>query len=263
MIMIGIISVVAMCIYSYIIWSIGLVELPGGQSYCISKPKYMRELQVISTVDTLVTLILPAIIIIVLNVKITLKIWEFVHKDNTEILYMVSPAADQLMSRCSILFEKNFNPETEIEISASVTSKRYSRTNINSATTYNIRSKTKTKMLKSRGKGRLQMRTTRSLIIVSSVFVALNLPSHAFRIYAVVTEFIDPTFVYPKPVLFLQHLFQLIYYFNFAVNFFLYSACSKSFRRAFQRLCLRIKSKFAIGWMKVVNICHITNLKER
>lgn len=247
---ITIISCIAFCIYSYTIWSTGIFVLHDGQSYCISKPKYAIVLQVISIIDTLITLILPAVIISLLNVKITMKIWEFVHKDNTNNLYMVSPTADQPMSRCSILLNHFNNGADETEVGANVTIKKYSRTNINSVTTYNSRSKLKTRKLKSRGKGRLHMRTTRSLLIVSSVFVVLNLPSHAFRIYIVIAELIDPTYVYPRLVLFLQHVFQLIYYLNFAVNFFLYSACSKSFRQAFYRLCLRFKRKVGIGWTK-------------
>ena len=97
---------------------------------------------------------------------------------------------------------------------------------------------------------RLRMRTTRTLLVVSSVFLLLNLPSHAFRIYSIVEEIrgggdrgddggdvIDAeASASETSVDYWQQLLLLLYYAHFSVNFFLYIASSQSFRNALRRV---------------------------
>ncbi|XP_062584043.1 thyrotropin-releasing hormone receptor-like [Saccostrea cucullata] len=78
-----------------------------------------------------------------------------------------------------------------------------------------------------------QVRLTVMLIIVSTVFLVLNLPSHGFRFFILVNDFLkrrQENF----DLFLIQHCLQIMYYTNFAINFVLYCACSKSFRRCFK-----------------------------
>lgn len=87
-----------------------------------------------------------------------------------------------------------------------------------------------------------QFKITRTFILVSVVLLVTNVPSHGIRFYIIVNQLIQ------KGDLILyhaQHVFQIIYYFNFAVNFLLYSASSGKFRKylTFRSLCHCCKSR--------------------
>jgi hypothetical protein len=82
-----------------------------------------------------------------------------------------------------------------------------------------------------------QIRLTIMLVVVSSVFLILNLPSHAIRLYIMIKGL--ATKRQHSIILFLiQQIFQILYYANFAVNFILYMASSKLFRK-----CLKERPK--------------------
>ncbi|XP_021348907.1 uncharacterized protein LOC110447496 [Mizuhopecten yessoensis] len=74
-----------------------------------------------------------------------------------------------------------------------------------------------------------QMRLTIMLMVVSIVFLVLNLPSHGVRFYIAVNNLIYQ----PNISLFLtQQVCQILYYVNFAINFVVYVCTSKTFRRS-------------------------------
>ena len=80
-----------------------------------------------------------------------------------------------------------------------------------------------------------QVRLTVMLVVVSCVFLVLNLPSHGFRFFILVN---DLTRRKNGIVLFLiQQCLQILYYTNFAINFALYVLSSKSFRRCLREPC--------------------------
>ncbi|KAI0209000.1 hypothetical protein LSAT2_006305 [Lamellibrachia satsuma] len=70
------------------------------------------------------------------------------------------------------------------------------------------------------------------LLAVSTTFVLLNLPSHAIRVHSFIVGLIDSTYRPSRELLVLQEVSTLVYYCNFAVNFFLYSLCGDNFRKA-------------------------------
>lgn len=82
-----------------------------------------------------------------------------------------------------------------------------------------------------------QVRLTTMLVILSTVFLVLNLPSHGIRFYLLVHELMDKTTI---GLLLAQQICQILYYTNFAINVILYSASSKMFRRV---MCKRIACK--------------------
>lgn len=82
-----------------------------------------------------------------------------------------------------------------------------------------------------------QVRLTVMLIIVSSVFLILNLPSHGFRFFILVNDLLQRR-KENFHLFLIQHCLQIMYYINFAINFLLYCTSSKSFRR-----CIRESPK--------------------
>jgi len=77
---------------------------------------------------------------------------------------------------------------------------------------------------------------TKMLLLVSTVFLILNIPSHAVRVYVFVMSSVDPSYVPHRLLVLVQKVIQHLFYLNFATNFLLYSASGKAFRRALRRL---------------------------
>ncbi len=96
-----------------------------------------------------------------------------------------------------------------------------------------------------------QQRVTKMLLVVSTMFLLLNLPSHTIRIYFFIVSLIRPNYRPPTLMLSLQKLFIYIYYVNFAINFFLYSLCGNNFRKALWQLlkspCVGLKRRLVRG----------------
>lgn len=92
-----------------------------------------------------------------------------------------------------------------------------------------------------------QYRLTKMLIVLTCVFIVLNLPSHAFRFYILVNDLLDENGL---NLMLIQQICQIIYYINFSINFYLYVATSKHFRR-----CLHepVACKSASGYNLTIN----------
>ncbi|XP_050411644.1 thyrotropin-releasing hormone receptor-like [Patella vulgata] len=85
-----------------------------------------------------------------------------------------------------------------------------------------------------------QIRSTKMIVLVSSVFLLLYLPSYAMRIYILIKILVqdDQPFsdVYHRPTHIAQLTCQFLYYINFAIDFLVYSLSSRNFRRNVTRL---------------------------
>ena len=90
-------------------------------------------------------------------------------------------------------------------------------------------------------RGQAQFRTARMLLVLSSLTVMLNLPTHVFRVQAVVHDLVGGSVKGARCKFTWQELFQLVHFFNFAVNFFVYSCCGRQFRTGLVRLCTRLR----------------------
>lgn len=89
-------------------------------------------------------------------------------------------------------------------------------------------------------KNRNQYRTAKMLLTLSSLTVLLNLPTYAFRVQSVICDLIGSCRHFYQ----LSRLSQLIYFLNFAINFFVYNACARQFRVELRRLCSKTRLKF-------------------
>ena len=90
-----------------------------------------------------------------------------------------------------------------------------------------------------------QNKVTKLLVIVSSMFLILNLPSCVMRFRLFVITFTDPLHNRSRLERDIQKLCQFLFYLNFSINFFLYSFCGSKFREALFRLMWKIKYKLA------------------
>ncbi len=90
-------------------------------------------------------------------------------------------------------------------------------------------------------KGRSQYRLARMLLVASSIFVLLNIPSHYFKIQAFIKPLFSNSYKSSKRDLQWHQFFNLIYYLNFAINFFVYSVCGRPFRSGLKHLTLRLR----------------------
>lgn len=97
------------------------------------------------------------------------------------------------------------------------------------------------------GGGGNNTQITKMLLVVSTIFLVLNFPSHAFRVHNFVMELIHSNWQPSYRIAQLQKILVLIYYLNFSVNFMLYSLCGYNFRAALKKLfvtsrCWRMRS---------------------
>ena len=293
----------SLVLYSYSTWTTVVIEM-NGVNFCLHDPNYAGLLKVLSNLDTLITMVIPSLAIIVLNVGITVKIWEFMYKRRecltaTSTIHKTSfirssekgkggekyvqlklgrrgtrprppspPASKehshslphQISSHSSGKSEKLKDGQTkqqEEELrhlqhphndgeDSGPSSSHSSRSTSSFRTrrTFCSRVQANSSMASTQAARRtatLQLRTTRCLLIISSMFVVLNLPSHAFRVYTTVVYLRHGEHALPRKVLLCQHVLQMLYYMNFAANFFLYCACSRTFRAALGRLLDRWK----------------------
>ena len=191
---------------------------------CLVIEDYYKLVHIFSSVDTVITLIIPSALIIVFNTAIACKVRMFTkrHRDDS-----ANPVVD---SDCGYELDHAFYRSgsrrrtcgSDRSVQGYIRNPRY--------------------MVRIRA----QLRTTRALLAISTVFVLLNLPSHAFRIYAFIKQGINPDATkLSKAEWQIQECLLLLYYINFAANFVLYSAWSANFRRAVAQSTRKIKSRLA------------------
>ncbi|KAJ1529235.1 hypothetical protein ONE63_006037 [Megalurothrips usitatus] len=96
---------------------------------------------------------------------------------------------------------------------------------------------------------RTQQNITKMLLLISSVFIVLNLPSHMFRVYLSIAAFTGSNMdMGTSPaLLFGQQVAMLLYYTNFSINFLLYSMCGIHFRRCLWQLVRNVGRYFGCG----------------
>ncbi|XP_076242299.1 nociceptin receptor-like [Calliopsis andreniformis] len=82
-----------------------------------------------------------------------------------------------------------------------------------------------------------QTKTTKMLLVVSSVFLLFNLPAYVLRIHAFL-HFQEEKAA-PRSVELAQQICNLLFNTNFGINFILYCATGQNFRRAIRCMCVK------------------------
>ena len=207
--------------YSYTIFTSGVYEMSPEWKECAPLPQFYNVVSTVNNIDTLITLIIPTFIIIGCNIRITLVVCSFYKA------YSDTPR------RCAVLQKWDFShPQGNRKYRQEVSWNSNNNMGIVVQKPINLNI-TRTS----------HMRATRMLLIVSTVFLVCNLPSHAARTYSFVMNLVDESWRQPTVFILIQKLFQILNYINFSVNFFLYSLSGRSFRNGLKRLKLKVKKK--------------------
>ncbi|KAH6924648.1 hypothetical protein HPB50_021789 [Hyalomma asiaticum] len=178
----------------------------GEYSDCGLHPEYESALYYLNIVDTVITFIVPFLLITFMNFMIGRAIYLFY------LRYKKQRGPSDIQMEC-----RDF---------ASSTSRRNGDTVVSKDGTITATS----------GGGiahATQISVTRMLLLVSTVFIILNLPSYVMRIYVFLLSLGHselPATAHNSLPYVLQRYFMILYYTNFAINFVLYNASSRMFR---------------------------------
>ena len=246
--------------YNFGIWTPGSIYMTRSNGterygpYCTIIDEYRHLIYILNNVDTVVTLILPSCIITVLNLQIIRAVTR-INKDRHQVLYSHANVGRQPSSPSSRAISPKSQHQNKTQSPSSVCPGQ-------SQVIYAKNSLSKTRSGSSKGSSSPsikakhqtahntagQNRVTKMLLVVSSIFLLLNLPAHTIRIYFFIAAFINPDYRPPTIMLSLQKLFTYLYYVNFSINFFLYSLCGNNFRKSLWHLIHRpimaLKKKF-------------------
>ncbi|XP_018901010.1 uncharacterized protein CNMaR isoform X2 [Bemisia tabaci] len=281
------ITLFALGVNCYTFFTAGIVEATKGVRECGMFEDYRETMHIINIIDSLVTLIIPLVCIVVMNVMITRNLIKFRRTFNNE--------SGLSQSSCTITHRSDFNlnqlnSSSSSQPSASAGSNRnvllkneairmgsfHSSSNVGrpgpgpmsgvvsqncqlSATAAVAAATGSTAPPPGRIKAlgparcihvrssntnlvstRTQQSITKMLLLISTVFVLLNLPSYGVRLFVFVWYSLWRQNT-PETLWCIQQLFMVLYYTNFSVNFLLYSMCGITFRR-----CL---------WQMIRNLC--------
>ncbi|KAK2162568.1 hypothetical protein LSH36_96g04019 [Paralvinella palmiformis] len=234
---VGVLSVVGLTLYSFTTWTSGIMIVTGDEPMCIPFPRYYDIITFLSTIDALITLILPSIIIVVLNIRILIRIHQIQKR-------MASNRRQVALAFSHSNAHKMSTLKAEISDKGSMHFRFSNRSLTDAEVTFlppiDV-AETKRNKRTVAFRGRSQYRLARMLLVASSVFVLLNIPVHYFKIQAFMQHLFGYSYKSSKRDLQWHQFFQLIYYVNFAINFFVYSVCGRPFRSGLKHLVLRLR----------------------
>ncbi len=205
-------AVFALGLYTFTIWTSGIQSQHGYAAFC-SQTSNSKLVTIMTNIDTVITLLIPFLAILILNCLIIYTVTKYqtlrtgmMRGENSTM------SASQGNNKSNILrSSQNIHKKKKINTSSS----------------------------------RSIVRMTKMLVIVSSTFLFLNLPSHAIRIYVFLlnNNFINVTDNDIHILITFRKIFQCIFYVNFTINFFLYSACGGTFRAALTASSEKMKQR--------------------
>jgi len=209
---------------------------------------------VVHSLDTMLTVFVPLLVIILMNAGIGIKICHYTGRQSRVSgqgggACARTESADEMYSNCSTLhkFAIELKPTGCGDIGARTTASGgagRSRRGTGTETAGMARTVISTTVTGGTTAWRVltrrhhtQVRVTSALLIVSTVFVVLNLPSYAFRLHTFVIAIRNEKYhINSMNAYIWQEIIQFLYYSNISSRFFLYMACSRNFRYAVKRL---------------------------
>ena len=194
--------------YHYAAWTSDVVEpWPGGERICAPLLRYSAVLSAVHAVDTVITLLVPFVVITVLNARIAVTIFRH------------NRARQKIAVRIAV--------------------RRYARAahGVNRDRDRLHLRRYVCDYVENRRPPCDQFRMTKLLLTVSIAFLALNSPRHAARAYTLFMT-ADPRYRPSLTFLVCAKLFNVVHYTHFAVNIVFYAIVgSKKFRSALRRRC--------------------------
>uniref|UniRef100_A0A182WM51 G-protein coupled receptors family 1 profile domain-containing protein n=1 Tax=Anopheles minimus TaxID=112268 RepID=A0A182WM51_9DIPT len=167
---------------------------------CDMRKEYTSQMEIFNYIDTVIVFVVPFTIIVVLNSVTSFTVWRFAGLRRNMTLPKRKPSNLEIRRQLSFqYFSTHPNGRNGILRRSSMRENR---------------------MLHS------QMKVTKMLLIVSSVFVCLNLPSYVMRVRA----FVETGHSYLTVLV--QYYCYLFFITNFGINFILYCISGQNFRKA-------------------------------
>ena len=242
-IVVGVLTCTAVVLYSFGPWTSGVVDIMG-QRTCAPLDRYLIVVDVFYNIDTIVTLIVPFFAIMVMNLRITVKVVQFYRVKKSMPLKQEkggsgSGDSSTLTTTC-----------TTSDACANA-SKQQLIIKYSGVRQMNITSRTRTTYT------RTQVRVTKMLLTVSTIFLVLNLPRHTTRTYSFIMRLLDEHYVQSPNAILWDRIFMFLYHTNFSVNLFLYSVLNISFRKAFVWLLKRIQHAVREFFVRNSYICTV------
>ncbi|XP_077492445.1 uncharacterized protein LOC144103657 [Amblyomma americanum] len=235
---VGATAAASLLLNSYLLLLTDVIVEEDGASECHHRPEFEQILHYTNIMDTVVTLIVPFILIVIMNFMIG------------RALYLFN-ARRRLQRANSAQMDSAGDPDNRN------TSSGCSPTASNKAIPTTVSANGSTRLQHQNPERLLmhpsQISVSRMLFLVCTVFIILNLPSYVVRIHVFVLSISNQPV--PDHVLLLQRYFMLLYYTNFAVNFILYNLGSRIFRRMMKQYVSR-------KWNAISSICRVSDSFE-
>ena len=234
-------SAFALVSYIYNFWTSGVREV-DSRPICMPLTRYYDMLTVITIFDMFIAFLLPSSLIVVLNIRIMLKLRAYQQQSVKRLqeLRMKQRESETVQLHVPSTCIRKLNMVASLSRSGSMHFTFVSRSE-HEKEHYSCRPFTNRENVNHVRKSISQYRTARILLLVSTVFLVLNSPNHILKMQAFIRNLIAKSSRTSKKLIIWQELFQLVYFLNFAINFFIYSLCSKTFRSALKRLHLRCR----------------------
>lgn len=198
-IIVGLLTLTAFAMYNFSFWTTGMQQW-GPTMRCSHKIEYFEFLNVITWIDTFLTMVVPFLLVVTMN--------SFVIR---------------VVMKCA-LSENSTGKNDRLRRMASMT--RLLSTNTTTRTANRVKFRVGAQ------RQNPQFRVTRTLLFVSSTFLVLNLPSHSIRLYNLISSVASDNPTVTEQFYFLQELTLMFYYSTFSCNFFLYTLFGRNFKKS-------------------------------
>lgn len=210
-VIVGVLTLIAFTVYTFSFWTTGMQQW-GGIMRCSHKIEYIHFLNIITWIDTFLTMLVPFLLILTLNSMVIGTVIACAGADrSTKYRHKLRKATSKT---------KLFNDNS---IVTTLTKAKRSKFQFGSQ------------------RQNPQLRVTRTLLFVSSTFLVLNLPSHTIRLYNLISSVGSDNRMVTEQFYFLQELSLMFYYSTFSCNFFLYTCFGRNFKKSLF-LILRCRS---------------------
>uniref|UniRef100_A0A915J9T9 G-protein coupled receptors family 1 profile domain-containing protein n=1 Tax=Romanomermis culicivorax TaxID=13658 RepID=A0A915J9T9_ROMCU len=238
----------ACCWNLYVIFVTEPVKISkhSNRTLCTTTAKFTRFVSIMNYADFFLTLIVPFFTIIGLNMLISMNLLSnkttnhsnnSTHNNNNNNDKLVKsnpfPNKKSIMSNDSV--RSDFGPSHRKRMSStafSITSKR---------SCVSVMSNTVNNNSISSSSNYKDEKITKTLLIVSTIFLIMNFPDHFVRLIASIlhdTNLWSKLDLRQKCILsYIQMITNVLFQTNFAVNFFLYSVVGRNFRRQTKIIC--------------------------
>ncbi|GJQ83087.1 hypothetical protein Trydic_g20099 [Trypoxylus dichotomus] len=219
-------STVAILSQCYVFWTAGVRKNDIDEDTCSMIPEQLPAMQVINTIDCVVTLIVPFILIVVMNVMIARNLFKFSRKMRNDIIDEYPSSEKSIDSKDS---SKQIQTSTRRKQGPHSTSRKSIPTRISNKPASNPVEQLPCIQTKVPGlmSAKTQQSISKMLLLVSTVFIMLNLPSYAARLYIYFYNSIWGLNT-PATIYCIQQFAMILFYTNYSINFSLYAMYGKT-----------------------------------